>query len=310
LIDDSDDAAAWVPESSAAELWRCSHLDGCAEKGVIAKHVQRGYEWADERGADFIVNFDADLLLVDAFFLRMFEKYSEARCMTPILTGYTSSTHLQSYGANYLFDRFTYRTIVRSSFSPKHQAQRSSETDWGGNIAWDEHMIGEYKYFCQETIWRPQASLLYHVNSNDALHLNLKEFGVDFPLDEFNKALLTSDAVKSYLVKAYDGELESEKLPLAPTSKELRDGTVRTCKVSPYYALHGEGVASVKVIAVEQCCLRCLEEAKCKTFSYNEHTKMCDMKGTEVREVETDQEPNMAGWGFSTRPALVGHAPG
>ena len=86
-----------------------------------------------------------------------------------MLTGYTSSTHVQTYGANYFFDRFTYRTIVRSSFSPHHRAKRGAETDWAGNIAWDEHMIGEYNHFCQETMWKPEKSMLYHINSNDAL---------------------------------------------------------------------------------------------------------------------------------------------
>lgn len=213
-----------------------------------------------------------------------------------MLTGYTSSTHVQTYGANYFFDRFTYRTIVRSSFSPHHRAKRGAETDWAGNIAWDEHMIGEYNHFCQETMWKPEKSMLYHINSNDALHLNLKEFGVDFPVDDFNQALLTSEAVKTYLVKAYDGELETDKLPLAPSPEELQEGKVKTCKVSPYYSLEGEGVGSVKVIAVEQCCLRCLDQPKCKSFSYNENTKMCDMKGGTVKEVETPQEPNMAGY--------------
>jgi len=236
-VDDSEDDS-WTPTTQIGDIYKCSYLNDCTKRGIIATHIQRGYEWAFQQGADYIMNVDADLLMVKDFFGLMFKQYSEMGSLNPMLTGYASSTHHQAYGANYLFDQVTYRTIVRSSFSPHHRASRNSHTDWAGNVAWDDHMLGEYNHYTQDSIWRPEESFMYHLQSNDALHLNLKEQGVRFDMDDFNKELLLS--VKVYLVKAYDGELESKKLPLAPTPDEISSGETQMCEVSSNYENKGE----------------------------------------------------------------------
>ena len=33
-------------------------------------------------------------------------------CMTPVISGYTSRLHKRAYGANYMFNKLTYRLVV------------------------------------------------------------------------------------------------------------------------------------------------------------------------------------------------------
>ena len=145
FVDDSNDQN-WIPTSDVANIYYCARMEGCTNKRHIYMHVKRGYRWGFYQGADFIIHFDSDLLVVADFFHRMYEEYKSQSCKTPVISGYTSAIQTIAYGANYMFDRATYRAIVKPAISSCHTGWDRQDS-WG-NKPWDNFVFDEHNAKC------------------------------------------------------------------------------------------------------------------------------------------------------------------
>ena len=158
-------------------------------------HVRRGFKWGYEAGASLLINIDSDLLLSEDFFFKMHNAIRElshgelaksANC-PHILSGYHSATADVAYGANYLIDRETYRDFFRPGLHPCRGDW--DRVDHHGNMPWDTFLVDDYQNADCGDIWRPDASLAFHMSSKEAMHSDQPERSVGFVMDEYNRKL-------------------------------------------------------------------------------------------------------------------------
>jgi len=138
-------------EEAGGSVWQCARLTGCAgeehEHGAITQHVHRGFEWGDARGGDFLANIYEGQAVVPGYFLDVHRRYTALykSCSTPILISQVGQ------GANsYVFDRFTYRAVVRTTFNPawRSHAKRRALNDTVYNEEWAARMVEAHSDAC------------------------------------------------------------------------------------------------------------------------------------------------------------------
>jgi len=177
-------------EPGSAVAWEKDRRQACNAPNLIElrrvqgfhnidQNMQRGFLWASK--FDMIINADSDLFFIRDYFDRIHSDYEKKThdCPYPIISGYTSALFGLAYGANYVFSRETYKTVVALPIQVR--------------APWDEALSEEHVRWCAEWPSRPATSYIQHYANKDGIHYSRdghKEKGWNFPWDSYNIELV------------------------------------------------------------------------------------------------------------------------
>jgi len=162
LVIDNSKKGNWQPPvQGGAGMWRCARTHGCIISGQVWSHIDRGFEWAHMIDSDYTVNLDSDALIVEDFFLRVYDQYqiSKKLCESAVISVYTSPGLAQlkaksesdsplPCGANYMFGGTTYKTIMRPVFRAQLGSWYSASVDTEWHQAWAGQVARQHTKAC------------------------------------------------------------------------------------------------------------------------------------------------------------------